>query len=161
MAPTVIMGDRVTGRMGRPTAVNRGDVLLVEANRGSTYIVRVVGLPGDRIELRGGIVHLNGQTVPQRLVRVESAPPGPGGGGERRRLEERLPGQPGMHEIYDAGDSEGDDSGPVTVQPGHLFLLGDNRDDSNDSRFPRESEGLGQVSLDRVRGVVLAIYRPE
>jgi signal peptidase I len=76
-------------------------------------------------------------------------------------MEERLPGQASAHEIYDSGWSPGDDFGPVTVQAGHLFLLGDNRDDSNDSRFPRESDGLGQVSLDRVRGTVESIYRPE
>jgi signal peptidase I len=165
MAPTVAAGDRVQGRMERPEVFHRGDILLVEAGRGETWIARVVGLPGDRVELIDGIVHINGRAVGQRLVRTEPAAPQQRHLGlERRRMIERLPGETGSHELYDAGISPGDEFAVQTVRPGHLFLLGDNRDDSLDSRFaadPSMGGGLGQVSFERVRGIVQTIYRPQ
>jgi hypothetical protein len=75
-----------------------------------------------------------------------------------RRLSEQFPGEASPHEIYDAGDSIGDHFAEVMVAPGHIFLLGDNRDHSADSRFSHDEQGLEQVALADVRGTPLFFY---
>jgi len=157
MAPTLIKGDRFLARMGRPASFRRGDIVLVDAPRGGIYVVRVVGLPGDQIEMVDGIVMLNSQPVAQRFLRsdrVESSPYG----SQARRLAEQFPGEATPHEIYDAGHSSGDDMARQVVAPGRLFLLGDNRDHSADSRFSAEHLGLEQVPVEHVRGVPDLFY---
>jgi signal peptidase I len=69
-----------------------------------------------------------------------------------RRLSEQFPGDAAPHEIYDSGASSGDEFDEQRVLPGHIFLLGDNRDHAADSRFSAEEQGLEQVPLTSVRG---------
>jgi signal peptidase I len=157
MAPTFLTGDRFMARMGRPASLSRGDVVLVDAPMGGIYIVRVAGLPGDRVEMVGGIVHLNGRAVAQRFIRSDRVEPGPYGDAGNR-LAEQFPGEAAPHQIYDSGRSPGDDVPLQVVPPGRLFLLGDNRDHSNDSRFSARSHGLEQVPIDHVRGVPQVYY---
>jgi signal peptidase I len=157
MLPTFEVNDRVVARMSPPAVLNRGDIILVNDSRGSMYIKRIAGLPGDRIAVRDGIVLLNGRPVPQLLVGQERVRPDQYGG-TVRRLSEQFPGEATPHEIYDAGDSPGDHFDEVTVAPGHVFLLGDNRDHSADSRFPHDEFGLEQVPLTDVRGTPLFFY---
>jgi len=157
MRPTLDVGDMIVARMSPPAVLDRGDIVLVN-NGGSIYIKRVAGLPGDRIAVQGGIVLLNGRPVPQRQVGTERVPLD-AFGDTVRRLSEQFPGEASPHEIYDAGESAGDDFSEVTVPPGHVFLLGDNRDHSADSRFPHEEQGLGgPVARTDVRGVPLFFY---
>lgn len=148
MEPTFPKGDRFFARRIDRNDIRRGDVVLFRTPLG-TYIQRIAGLPGDRIEMVGGVVVLNGTPVPQQAVGT-----GPGGApadfGESRRLRERFPGEAEPHEILDLGRSTVDDMAEVTVRPGHLFLLGDNRDRSADSRVPREAQGAEQVPLKEV-----------
>lgn len=151
MEPTLQKNERLFAYMEKMPALHRGDLILVGADGGDTYLKRVAGLPGDRIELRRGIVLVNGQSIPQRLIGLDRVdfrfgPP------QARRLRERFPGEQLDHQIYDLGISIGDDFGPVLVQPGHLFVLGDNRDRSADSRFGSEDYGLGQVRIGDVVG---------
>jgi signal peptidase I len=157
MLPTFDVGDKIVMGMSPPAMYNRGDIVLVRTGNGSLYAKRIAGLPGDRIGVIDGIVYLNGRPVPQRLVgedRVERSDYGD----TARRLSEQFPGEASAHEIYDAGDSPGDHFAEVTVAPGHLFFLGDNRDRSADSRFPHEEQGLEQVSLTDIRGTPLFFY---
>src|SRR6195952_528387 len=135
MLPTFDVGDKIVTRLGTPAMLNRGDIILVNNGSGSLYIKRIAGLPGDRIAVRDGIVLLNGRPVPQRLVGTDRVQPD-AYGDSVRRLDEQFPGEGSRHEIYDAGDSSGDHFDEVTVTPDHIFLLGDNRDHSADSRFP-------------------------
>jgi signal peptidase I len=159
MEPTMTKGDRFFARMNRPDPLSRGDIVLVETANGDIYIQRVAGLPGDRIEIVDGAITLNGQTVERRFVRADpvafAAP-------ERtaQRLAEQFPGEAQPHEIYDTGPSAGDDVAPLLVPPGHLFLLGDNRDHSADSRFPARapSYGVGMAPIETVRGVPMFFY---
>jgi signal peptidase I len=157
MLPTFDVGDKVIARMSPPAANSRGDLILVDNGSGSIYMKRVAGLPGDRIGVIDGIVYLNGRPIAQRLLGQDRVQPDIYGN-IVRRLAEQFPGEASPHEIYDAGDSSGDHFDEVTVAPGHVFLLGDNRDHSADSRFSHEEQGLEQVKLADVRGTPLFFY---
>jgi signal peptidase I len=164
VSPSFHVFPRTAGRLwGR--LPERGDIVIVTPPAGpganSDYIKRVIGLPGDRIELINGDVYLNGRKLrherrPPVMLPVDSnLPCEPDAFGDNRvrgadgRLYCRLPIvreylPNGRHyDTIDVGYSPGDDYRPIVVPPGHVFLMGDNRDHSADSRFPIESLGLG------------------
>jgi signal peptidase I len=151
MAPTLTRNDRFVARMSDFGELRRGDVVLVRTGGGAIYVERIAALGGDRIAMTAGVVVLNGRAVPQRLLRTERADVS-GPGFEVRRLAERFPGERRDHEIYDAGPSPMDDLPETVVRPGHVYLLGDNRDNSADSRAPRAMQGLEQVPVGDVIG---------
>ena len=146
------------------TMPKRGDVVIVTPpGQSDDYIKRVIGLPGDTIEVRGGRLILNNVPVksevrsPAMIPVDANAPCGidqfPGNlveasdGRQFCRLplvRETLPNGP-TYDTIDLGRSPGDDYGPVTVTPDHVFLMGDNRDRSADSRFAlgAPDNGLG------------------
>jgi signal peptidase I len=149
---------RLFGRM--PT---RGDVVIVvPPGEKSDYIKRVIGLPGDTIEMRDGLLYLNGRQVP-RVARPDAVFPidpnvdchtpdfsdrtatGPDGRAYCRLpvFRETLPNGRSYDTIDFGRDQDGDTFGPVTVSAGHVFLMGDNRDQSADSRFSHARSGLG------------------
>ena len=152
----------------------RGEVVLFRAppRYARTYIKRVIGLPGDVVALRHGIVILNDRPLPRwrvadLLVPVSPASPCvpvenaairaetlPDGTRVCRypRYREMLPDER-TWEVLDLGYTAADDFGPVRVPSGRLFLLGDNRDRSADSRSaPREGGGVGMVPRDALVG---------
>ncbi len=141
----------------------RGDIVIVTPpGQNEDYIKRVIGLPGDTVEVRDGRLLLNGQRVsaevrPPAMVPVDAnAPCGMefagyqvtvGDGAAYCRLpvvRETLPNGV-SYDTIELGNSPGDDFGPVRVSAGHLFLMGDNRDRSADSRFAlgAPDNGLG------------------
>ncbi len=155
MTPTLLKNDRLIASMWGSAEPRRGDIILFAAHDG-TYIMRVAALAGDRVEMRDGVLILDGRAVAQRLVRVEPYPyPNPALPGPARRLEERFPGEPGPHQIFDHGPTPVDDTAEQKVAPGHVFVLGDNRDHSADSRVPRALFGVEQVPISDIRGRAL------
>jgi len=154
----------------------RGDIVVFRNSgpRNEDYVKRVIGLPGDTIEVRGGIVILNGAPLARQRIADYAMPISPNSpcrGSEeavRRttdedgrelclypRYREQLPGGRGYSIIDQIPDGEADDFGPVAVPQGHLFVMGDNRDDSRDSRYPVEQEGVGLVPVENVLGEAL------
>jgi signal peptidase I len=115
---------------------HRGDVVVFvpPEDTSTVYIKRLVGLPGDQIRMSGGMLYLNGQPVPKLRAAdyIETI------GGEDHRIaryRETLPGGK-SYDVLDAiPDGPSDDTQTYIVPPGHYFMMGDNRDDSNDSRL--------------------------
>jgi signal peptidase I len=158
MAPTLAKDDRFLAAMGRPSSPKRGDVILFEVRDRFTYVQRIAALPGDTIALENGIVILNGRPVGQRLVGEDPAAPRESlGTGKARRLLEQFPGEAKPHAIYDLGFSDVDDMDEVRVEAGHVFVLGDNRDRSADSRVAPESMGVGPLPIADIEGRALFI----
>jgi signal peptidase I len=129
-----------------------GDVVIVKSPADDVDIVkRVIGIPGDVIEIHDEEVFRNG-----RSIRVGSAGPCQGDRmkenwlTECRWVEEKSGGK--TYRTSFSSDSSAPTPGPVTVPAGHVFILGDHRDRSNDSRF------IGPVPINRIKGKGLMIY---
>ncbi|TCD14232.1 signal peptidase I [Oricola cellulosilytica] len=126
----------------------RGDVAVFKHPTSNVdYIKRVIGLPGDRIQVRDGQLFINGDAVPRELVGalddVDVT--------EQNRpvdvYEETLPNGVKYTTLDLSPQTSGDNTREFTVPEGHYFMMGDNRDNSNDSRF-----GVGFVPLENFVG---------
>ena len=127
----------------------RGDVAVfrLPSNVSVDYIKRVVGLPGDRIQVKRGILHINGQAVVRRLVGNGNIASGQTSL-VTQRYEEVFP-DGHTHIIQEVSDNQVFDNTPeFTVPAGHYFMMGDNRDNSRDSR----SSSVGFVPFENFIG---------
>ena len=154
------MQGRVLGQMPK-----RGDIVIVTPpGQRSDYIKRVIGLPGDSLRMVDGQLFINGQPIKREAVRVDMVPidaNSPCGSNTDPALYDfRARGSDGKmycrvpvvretlpngrtYETVELGKSSEDSFDSVTIPAGHVWLMGDNRDDSADSRVPEWQGGLG------------------
>jgi signal peptidase I len=166
------------GRLAEDQA-ERGDVVVFRypGGGGDDFVKRVIGLPGDQVQVRGGVVFLNGEAVPKvriadylmpisanspcRTIDPAAARIVAGPGGERScaypRFRETLPGGR-SYEVLDQLEGVADDTQVYVVPEDHYFVMGDNRDDSQDSRFPRDVGGVGFLPEDYLIGRALVTF---
>lgn len=137
------------------SAPKRGDVVVFRWPRDPSvdYIKRVVGLPGDRVQIRDGAMLINGEPVKRRRVEDFERRDRFGNVTERvEQWEETLPGGATYNTLNLYNYNAGDNTGVYTVPAGHYFMMGDNRDNSQDSRVPVEVGGVGYVPADHLIG---------
>lgn len=129
----------------------RGDVAVFKlpADNKTDYIKRIVGLPGDDIQVREGILHINGVPVKRERVSTLSVEAYPRGNPDVIEYIETLPNGR-QHRIWERSDHDILDNTPVfTVPAGHYFAMGDNRDQSQDSRVMSQ---VGYVPFENLVG---------
>ncbi|HEV7602551.1 MAG TPA: signal peptidase I [Bradyrhizobium sp.] len=145
---------RVFGAMPK-----RGDVVVFRwpGDRSQVWVKRVVGLPGDRVQMREGQIFINDHAASLKPDGIGNAEDDNGSGEPARRYVETLPGGV-AHTIFKIVDHGWLDNTPeVTVPPDRLFVMGDNRDNSADSRVPVREGGVGLLPTDNLVGRVDAI----
>ncbi len=132
MKPTLLIGDHIlvdktaalAHRIGRKDIV----VFTFPVDPSKDFVKRIIGLPGDTIEIRDKALHINGELFKEEYV-IHRDP-----------------------NIVPADKNSRDNLGPIKVPPDHVFVLGDNRDESFDSRF------WGFVEVGKLKGRVTSIY---
>ncbi|HEY4031881.1 MAG TPA: signal peptidase I [Caulobacteraceae bacterium] len=140
----------------------RGDVIVFKLPRDNAtdYVKRLIGLPGDRIQVVHGVVRLNGQPLAQAPLKLVQDPDAPGR--IVTEVRETLPDGRGYLTFHEGADHDGENTDVYVVPQGQYFFMGDNRDNSADSRWPRE-EGVGFVPAANLEGrarIVLMSWKP-
>ncbi|MCM5703257.1 signal peptidase I [Larsenimonas salina] len=125
----------------------RGDIMVFRfpGDPNVDFIKRVIGLPGDTIRYENKQLFVNGEPVPKSLLEADA----PDNAGEKL-LEEQLGDV--SHRIYNNPADPGPQVGTIEVPPGHYFMMGDNRDHSNDSRY------WGFVPEENIVGKAFAVW---
>jgi signal peptidase I len=162
MEPTLVPGDYVitsTMAYGFGHRPQRGEIVIYRGKgaKPPNYIKRVIGLPGEHVQLIKGVVYVNGAPL-----RRDPLSPGfensPFGVRPVGRFRETLPDGRSYTTFSYGSDGEAEDTGVYAIPSGRYFVLGDNRDNSMDSRFPESvGPGGGYVALDHLQGRAVTV----
>ena len=133
----------------------RGDVAVFKlpTDNDTDYIKRIIGLPGDKINVTAGVLTINGQEVPRTKISdfIDSDPDAPP---QAAQYIETLPNGVSYNTLDLNPYSSADNAGTFIVPKGHYFMMGDNRDNSQDSRFP----DVGYVPYENLVGRAIIIF---
>lgn len=138
-------------------APRRGDLAVFRpaSEPDRDFVKRIVGLPGDRIQMIGGVLHINGQPVPRESLGLVSTPNQDGGADEVQAYRETLANGVSFTTLDRTENGELDNTRVFVVPANHYFMLGDDRDNSADSRVPSV---VGYVPFDNLVGRVDRIF---
>ena len=150
--------DLFSGRIFGSTP-KRGDVVVFKNMHDDyvDYIKRIVGLPGDHIQVRGGTLYVNGQPAVRKPLGDILAVDEGGSSMAEKEYQETLPGGPEhlIAKMTDEGPQN--NTQEYVVPPGNLFAMGDNRDNSLDSRF-MDGRGVGFLPIENLVGKAQFIF---
>jgi signal peptidase I len=152
--------DIFSGRILASTP-KRGDVIVFKLPRdGQTdYIKRLIGMPGDKVQMKEGRLYVNDVLVPREPIPKVIAENFSGRETEVPTYKETLPGGVSHTIIEIQGDNGmNDNTEPFIVPPNNYFMMGDNRDNSLDSRVPPDQQGVGYVPFEDLVGRAEVIF---
>jgi signal peptidase I len=159
MAPTLLPNDKILADMRVAAPPRIGDVVLI-AFRDQVRVARVIAVGGQRIAVHDGVPVIDGRPARQHFVGTLDDPdlflPD---SGIARKSRETLPGAAvKAHDVLDLMPTELDEMAEAIVPEGHIFVMGDNRDQAADSRVDAARNGVGMIPSNDIRGRPLFIY---